>query len=117
MQLAGVPGIHCLTAGEGDAANHAYFPILVGPAYPLSRDQLFGALREQEIYARRYFYPLISDFPMYRDMPSAAPARLPIAQRASSQVICLPIYPGLADDIVAAIVAIIAAPFTTTIDS
>jgi len=107
--LADLPGIHCLPAGADESANHAYFPILVGPDYPLTRDALFAELRRHEIYARRYFYPLISDFPMYRDMPSAAPARLPVAQRASSQVICLPIYPGLADDIIAAIVAVIAA--------
>lgn len=113
-QLAGVPGIHCLDTGTGDAANHAYFPILVGPDYPWTRDELFQELRRHEIYARRYFYPLISDFPMYRDMPSAAPARLPVAQRASSQVICLPIYPGLADEIVASIVALIAAPAQQT---
>jgi dTDP-4-amino-4,6-dideoxygalactose transaminase len=107
QQLAGVAGIHCLPAGAGESANHAYFPILVGRDYPLSRDQLFDALREQEIYARRYFYPLISDFPMYRDMASAAPAKLPVAQLASSQVICLPIYPGLAAETIADIVAVI----------
>jgi dTDP-4-amino-4,6-dideoxygalactose transaminase len=108
--LADVPGIHCLPAGAEESANHAYFPILVRPEYPRTRDELFEELRRHEIYARRYFYPLISDFPMYRDMPSAAPAKLPVAQRASSQVICLPIYPGLADEVIAAIVAVIAAP-------
>jgi dTDP-4-amino-4,6-dideoxygalactose transaminase len=108
--LADVPGIHCLPAGAEESANHAYFPILVRPEYPRTRDELFAELRRHEIYARRYFYPLISDFPMYRDMPSAAPAKLPVAQRASSQVICLPIYPGLADEVIAAIVAVIAAP-------
>jgi dTDP-4-amino-4,6-dideoxygalactose transaminase len=107
--LDGVAGIHCLATGTGAAANHAYFPILVQPEFALTRDALFTALREHEIYARRYFYPLISDFPMYRDMPSAAPGKLPVAQRASSQVICLPIYPGLADDTIAAIVAVIVA--------
>ena len=32
---------------------------------------LYARLREHQIFARRYFYPLISDFPMYRAMPSA----------------------------------------------
>jgi len=45
--------------------------------------------------ARRYFYPLISDFPMYRGLPSAARAGLPVARQAADQVICLPIYPTL----------------------
>jgi dTDP-4-amino-4,6-dideoxygalactose transaminase len=52
-------------------------------------------LRDNGIYARRYFYPLISDFPMYRGLPSAAPANLPVAQKAANEVICLPIYPTL----------------------
>lgn len=110
QQLAGIGGITCLQQGDGEAANHAYFPILVGPGYPLSRDALFQLLRDQEIYARRYFYPLISDFPMYRGMPSAAHANLPMARLASSQVICLPIYPDLAMETVDAIIAMIAAP-------
>ena len=110
QHLAGIDGITCLQQGEGDAANHAYFPILVGPGYPLARDALFQLLRDQEIYARRYFYPLISDFPMYRGMPSAAHANLPVARLAASQVICLPIYPDLEMHTVDAIVAMIAAP-------
>lgn len=95
--LAGVTGIRCLDGAGEDRANAAYFPILVGPDFPLSRDALFARLRESGIIARRYFYPLISDFPMYREMPSAAPANLPVARQAADSVICLPIYPGLAD--------------------
>ena len=78
-----------------EATNYAYFPILVA-RLPASRDALYQWLRDQAIYARRYFYPLITDFPMYRGMPSAAHANLPVARRAAStQVICLPIYPDL----------------------
>ncbi|NHQ94269.1 DegT/DnrJ/EryC1/StrS family aminotransferase [Janthinobacterium lividum] len=110
QQLAGIGGITCVQQGDAEAANNAYFPILVGPGYPLSRDALFQLLRDQEIYARRYFYPLISDFPMYRGMPSAAHANLPVARLASSQVICLPIYPDLEMATVDAIIAMIAAP-------
>jgi dTDP-4-amino-4,6-dideoxygalactose transaminase len=44
---------------------------------------------------RRYFYPLISEFPMYRGFPSAERDNLPVASRASSQILCLPIYPDL----------------------
>lgn len=93
--LADVKGIHCL-AGSGETVrNYAYFPILVQSGYPLSRDQLFEKLRDNNIYARRYFYPLISDFPMYRGLPSSAPSNLPVAQKAAKEVICLPIYPAL----------------------
>jgi len=94
-ELAHVRGIDCICPAPDVTPNHAYFPILVKPEFPLSRDQLFMTLRENQIYARRYFYPLISDFPMYRGMPSAASANLPNASRMASQVICLPMYPGL----------------------
>jgi dTDP-4-amino-4,6-dideoxygalactose transaminase len=49
------------------------------------------------VVARRYFYPLISDFPMYRGLPSSDSARMPVARAASDQVLCLPIYPALSD--------------------
>lgn len=91
----GLAGITCVRpAGRGEA-NHAYFPVLVGPGYPIGRDALFALLKEHGIVARRYFFPLISSFPMYRGMVSAAPGNLPVASRAADQVLCLPIYPGL----------------------
>lgn len=95
QRLAGRPGIRCVERSIEDEANNAYFPILVGPGYPLARDELFQLLRSQGVIARRYFYPLISDFPMYRGLPSAARGNLPVAARIASQVLCLPIYPAL----------------------
>ena len=93
--LAGVKGIRLLTVAVETGANFAYFSILVQPDYPHSRDALFQKLRDNGIFGRRYFYPLISDFPMYRGMPSAAHANLPVARKVAEQVICLPIYPAL----------------------
>lgn len=94
-ELAGVEGIHCLgQEGEG-SSNYAYFPILVQPDYPLSRDAIYQKLRDNGVYARRYFYPLISEFPMYRGLPSARRDNLPVATTAAARVLCLPIYPAL----------------------
>ena len=59
---------------------------------------MYQKLREQGIFARRYFYPLISDMPMYRGLPSAARDRLPNAAMVANQVLCLPIFPALTDD-------------------
>jgi len=105
--LSGVKGIECLPQAREKAANYSYFPILVGNEYPLSRDGLFQKLRDNAIYARRYFYPLISDFPMYRGLPSAASSNLPVAKKAASEVICLPIYPALTFDQVDFIVSLL----------
>ena len=106
--LAGVRGVNCLPGAGEAVANYAYFPILVSPDYPLSRDDLFQKLHDNGIYARRYFYPLISEFPMYRGLPSAAPANLPVATRASKEVICLPIYPDLSEEQTDLVVRLIA---------
>lgn len=103
----GVKGLRCVQGAGEQRANFAYFPILVGPAYPISRDELFGRLRENGIFARRYFYPLISEFPMYRSAPSARSENLPVAYAAAQQVICLPIYPDLTDTQVDRIISLI----------
>ncbi len=95
-KLAGLDGIRCLD-GLIDNSNHAYFPILIETQFPMARDELYQRLREYEILARRYFYPLISDFPMYRGLPSADPANLPVARSMAEKVLCLPIFPDLGD--------------------
>jgi dTDP-4-amino-4,6-dideoxygalactose transaminase len=106
--LAGVKGIDCLGDAGETLANYSYFPILVGPEYALSRDELYQKLKDQGVFARRYFYPLISDFPMYRGLPSAQSANLPVATAAAQKVLCLPIYPALEPDDVERVAGLIA---------
>lgn len=93
--LAELPGVHCVEGAGESTANYSYFPILVGDAHPDNRDTVFQRLRDNNIYARRYFFPLISDFPMYRGLASADPANLRVASDVARRVICLPLYPGL----------------------
>lgn len=106
-RLSGVKGIELLSPDRRSVANHSYFPILVTQDYPLSRDQLHEHFRRNGIHSRRYFYPLISDFPMYRGLASAPSEGLPVATRVAQQVLCLPIYPELPFDDVDAICRII----------
>lgn len=94
-RLESVKGISCLNNSCVKVANYAYFPILVETDYPLTRDELYQKLKDEGIHPRRYFYPLISDFPMYRDLPSAASENLPAATIATQKILCLPIYPDL----------------------
>lgn len=93
--LKAVRGIRCLRYAGIRAPNYAYFPILVEPEYPLGRDELNERLKANGIVPRRYFYPLITEFPMYRGLPSANPAGLTVATDASRRILCLPIYPDL----------------------
>ena len=95
---------------NADKHNYSYYPILVKPDYPVSRDHLYEIFKNRDIHLRRYFYPLISDLSMYRDIPSAAPANLPVATVTAKQVLCLPIYPTLEREILEEIAAILKDP-------
>ena len=106
--LSGINGIRCLTPVRQTTRNYAYFPIFVEPGYEISRDELYEKLRANGVFGRRYFYPLIPEFDMYKDVPSGATTSLPTALRASRQVICLPLYPDLSEDQVSLICAVIA---------
>ncbi|MDT8406578.1 MAG: DegT/DnrJ/EryC1/StrS family aminotransferase [Methylococcales bacterium] len=107
--LSAVNGI---TPGLEHSDNYGYFPILVGPDYPLSRDQLCAHLRAHGVIARKYFYPLVSSFPMYRHLASARGENLPNAQAMADQVLCLPIYPGLEHSTQVNIIQLLASPFS-----
>ena len=96
--LHGIKGITIPLYQPDVLANYSYFPVLVERDYPLGRDALYQLLRDEQIYARRYFYPLISDFPMYRGLPSASQTNLPVATEISKKILCLPIYPALQFD-------------------
>lgn len=93
--LVTVYGISLLPKTGNTISNASYFPIMITDDYPISRDALYQKLKDSGINCRRYFYPLISNMPMYRRLPSAAKVNLPEAELIASQVICLPIYPDL----------------------
>lgn len=93
--LQAVNGVRCVCPPCGTGKNHYAFPILVGADYGMDRDALLARLKTYDIHARRYFYPLISDMPMYRDLPSAHAGFLPVARQITSQILCLPLYPDL----------------------
>lgn len=93
--LSNVKGVRCLENSSKAVSNYGYFPVLIEDPYPINRDALYQKMKDQEVFARRYFYPLISSFPMYRSLASAHPNNLPIATEAASRVLCLPIYPDL----------------------
>lgn len=98
QMLAGVPGVRLLSIPADVTHNHAYFPIFLDREFPVSRDMVYQSLKEAGINGRRYFFPLITEFPMYRGLPSARLTQLPTAYQASRQVICLPLYPAMTND-------------------
>ena len=90
-----VRGLSLHEVPEHCTRNYAYFPLLITPEFPVNRDDVYAELRAQQIAARRYFYPLISEFPMYRGLPSSGEHNLPVETALSRLVLCLPIFPDL----------------------
>jgi dTDP-4-amino-4,6-dideoxygalactose transaminase len=96
QQLKDIPGIRFHSDMKGVRHTYSYFPIFIdAEQYGSTRDQVYENLKIHNIYGRRYFYPLISNFPTYRGLHSAKPENLPTATKIAGQVICLPIYPDL----------------------
>ncbi|MEA3499580.1 MAG: DegT/DnrJ/EryC1/StrS family aminotransferase [Candidatus Marinimicrobia bacterium] len=107
-KLNKINGISCLQDIENVLHNYSHFPIFVDKnRYGMSRDDLYEKLKENNIYGRRYFYPLISNFSTYKGLDSAHPDNLPIANKIADQVICLPIYPDLDSESIKKIINII----------
>jgi dTDP-4-amino-4,6-dideoxygalactose transaminase len=105
--LSNVNGVIVPSPSKASRHNHSYYPILIDEAFGMSRDELYDLLKKHDIFARRYFYPLISEFPMYRSLSSAKRANLPLAHKISNQILCLPIYPDLSQEDQIRIISII----------
>ncbi len=94
--LTNIKGVTFFEDFKGIKHNYSYFPILIDKnKYGKSRDNVYNDLRDNNIYARRYFYPLISNFSAYKSFPSAEISKLPVANKIAEQVICLPLYSEL----------------------
>lgn len=91
--LMGVEGIKLAPSQQGVESNYAYFPV-VFDEYKLSRDEILIRLKENEIYARKYFYPLTNNFECYKGKYNGNDT--PVAKYISERVLTLPLYADLA---------------------
>lgn len=91
--LKDIEGISFLNDIPNVIHNYSYFPIFIDQErYGKTRDELYEKLKDNNIFGRRYFYPLISDFSTYRGLDSATANNLPVATKVANSVICLPIH-------------------------
>jgi len=106
--LQDIPGITFLEDMPGVKHCYSYFPIFVNKdKYGSSRDELYEKLKQKNFYGRRYFYPLISQFPIYKELESAMPGAMPVAEKITEEVICLPLFAELESADLVSIVEII----------
>lgn len=97
--LRNVDGISFWDDMSGVRHNYSYFPIFVdAEKYGMTRDELYMKMKDQGIWGRRYFYPLISEFSTYRGLESSRPDNLPNAHRMADTVICLPMHHALSEN-------------------
>ena len=96
--LRNVDGISFWDDMPGVRHNYSYFPIFVdAEKYGMTRDELYMKMKDQGVWGRRYFYPLISEFSTYRGLESSRPENLPNAQMMAGPVICLPMHHALTE--------------------
>lgn len=97
--LRNVNGITFFDDVLGVHHNYSYFPIFIdAQKYGMTRDELYYKMKNENVLARRYFYPLISDFPCYRSLPTSGHENLPNAYKMAEQVLCLPMHHALNDE-------------------
>ena len=95
-RLGDLPGVTVMPMPPNVILSDQYFVIRIGESQAgMSRDALCAALKRFNVFARCYFSPLCSEYPHYKSLPSADPARLPVAHAVAQEVLCLPFYGAL----------------------
>lgn len=92
-RLDGINGIKLSKQQPGVRSNYAYFPVLFD-GYKLDRDQVFEKLKANNIFARKYFYPLTSRFECNKGRFD--PEDTPVAGFTADRILTLPLYADLA---------------------
>lgn len=107
-RLKGLPGITIPPLGRGVRDSGQYFVMRIQAAeFGHSRDEVYAILREHNVFARKYFFPLTSEYTCYRNLSSARVELLPNAHRVANEVLCLPYYGDLREDQISGICEII----------
>ncbi|MGL5051238.1 MAG: DegT/DnrJ/EryC1/StrS family aminotransferase, partial [Fusobacteriaceae bacterium] len=97
--ITNIEGISFVDDFEGVTHNYSYFPVVIDETiFGKTRDELFRELKEYNIFTRKYFYPLVTDFNCYKE--EYKNIKLPNAKYVSDRVLTLPIYGDLELEIV-----------------
>lgn len=103
--LIDIQGIYCIERIGLEKDNYSYFPIVISEPYPLNRDELFEKLKLSGVFARKYFYPIMTDLQVYKKYET----HVPDAKWLSQRILCLPMYSTLKIDEIYKILEIIKA--------
>lgn len=96
--LADLPGIQLQPAQPGVVSSEQYFPIVIDPAkFGRSRDDLYLSFKNKDIFTRKYFHPICTDFLPYKGFNIYSTQKIPYVNTVKSQVLCLPFHSGVTD--------------------
>lgn len=107
--VAGIQGLRILPIGGADRSNYQYVVLLVEPEAGISRDDLLGELRKNNVLARRYFWPACHRMEPYRTLQPKAGDSLPVTEHIAEQVIVLPTGTAVGENEIDTIAALIVA--------
>ena len=106
--LRPISGISFFDDMPGVRHNYSYFPIFIdSEKYGMTRDDLYYKMKENNVLSRRYFYPLISNFPAFSVLDSADKNNLPLGNKMADEVLCLPMHHALTNEEIERIIGII----------
>ena len=93
QELKDIEGIQLPQEQEDVQKNFSYFPILIKEEFGIGRDEVYDRLCKMGIFARKYFYPISSEFECYKELYDSS--KTPVALKVSKQVLTLPLYADL----------------------
>lgn len=97
--LGDLPGVSVPTGQKGVVNSEQYYHLVIDPTlFGRSRDDIYGALRGYDIFSRKYFHPICTDFEPYRGKPIHSVRNTPYAEVVKSRVLCLPFHSGVTED-------------------
>lgn len=92
--LSGIDGIELIPKQKDVESNYGYFPIMINEKkYGKTRDELYEYMKTNNIFTRKYFYPLTSDAECYNSVFNSK--NTPIAKYVSERILCIPIFADL----------------------
>lgn len=98
-ELETVDGITLMPILDNVRHNYQYFVIRIDEEkFGVSRDYVYDHFKEYNVFTRKYFHPLCSEYTCYRQMSSANPVHLPVANEVGKEVLSMPLYGELSTD-------------------
>lgn len=92
-RLGAIDGISFMKKPESIRRSYQYFTIRINKQqFGRNRNEVMESLKEYNVYTRKYFSPLCSEYACYRQLPSAHPDNLPNAIQVVEEILCLPFY-------------------------